>query len=121
MVQEAEAAAAPFRLVEVVGRQDHRLALRPQMFDVLGHHLGTDHVEAERWLVEQHDRRPVDQRPRQVNALLLAGAERAATPLEQVGKIEQHAEAFQLSSSLYERNGVKVGKKSSMARTVRPE
>src|SRR5262249_46145068 len=78
-VQQPEAITQPFGLIESMRGQDDRFALATQMVDELRHHLAAQHVQAQRWLIEQQHRRLVNERPRQIDSLFLSRTQRPAS------------------------------------------
>ena len=86
---ERHPVAQPVRLVEVVRREDDRPAGPPQRLDRLADDVGRLRVERRRRLVEEDDRRVVEQGPGDGQLLLHALAERAGDVVAPVPQREQ--------------------------------
>lgn len=87
-VQQPEPIAQSFCFVETVRRNDPGFAFSSQQIDVVENHSAADDIESSRRLVEQHDRRIMNDRASEVDPLLLTRAECRASPIEKRTEIE---------------------------------
>src|SRR5262249_39383731 len=108
-VQQTEAVTQPLGLVEPVRGQDDRLALPPQVSDELGDDLAAQHVQAQGRLVQQQDRRLVDEGAGQVDPLPLPGTQGGAAAAKQFGQAQQAGQAVQLHARSVRIDPVQVG------------
>src|SRR5579872_2216038 len=81
-VHQAEPRANSLGLVEMVRAENDGLPFGLQVADEFGDDLRPQHVQPQRRLIEQHHRRAVNQRSREIHALFLPRAERRAVSIE---------------------------------------
>ncbi len=110
VVQQAEPIAESLGFVQAVRADDDGLADVTQVPHVIKDHLAAPHIQAACRFVEQHDLRVVNQGPRQIDALLLAGAERRASLVQESREAELATDALDCLHGLIRRHMVEVRK-----------
>ena len=110
MMHQAEAVAQPLGFVEPVSGDDHRPSLAPQLRDVVEDRLAAEDVEPARRLIQQHDGRIVNQRPREMHPLTLACAQRRTALIEKRPQVHQLRQLHQPRLGMIARQPIQVGK-----------
>ena len=77
--------------------EDDGLAFGANVVDEFAHDLAAEHVESKCRLVEQQDRRLVNERAGEVNALFLAGAQGGAAAVQEFVQAQKPAQPAQLA------------------------
>mgnify|MGYP002389126857 CR=1 FL=1 len=89
LLEHADAVTQPLRLVQVVGAEEDGAALAAEGLDEVAHGLGCLRVQRGRRLVEEHDRRLVQQGARNRKLLLHALRERACLGVTTIPQVQQ--------------------------------
>ncbi len=110
VMHQAEAVAQSLGLVEPVSGDDDGPSLAPQLRDVVENRLAAEDVEPARRLIEQHDRRIVDQGPREMNPLTLPRAQGRTALIQERPKVHQPRQFQQPRFGMIARQPVQVGK-----------
>ena len=107
-------------VVHVVRREDHRhAALAVEPLDEVADRELRDGVEADRRLVEEQDRRRVEQRRREIAAHALAEGELAHRHVEQRREVEQRDQLVARARGIAPRHAVDVAQQSNDSMTGR--
>lgn len=112
LVEQTKSVAKAFRLVQLVGREDHRLAFTPEVADELHHDLATQDIQSQGRLIQEENGGTMNQRPGQVHTLLLPRTESITSPAQNVPQAEEFRQVCQLPPGFLRVNPVEVGEES---------